>query len=206
VDKSAPGTLLFDFTTVVPGDPNFRDEDLECDPLTFASQGQHVMWSKEAYSPMRAHAYEIPFGTCGLGGQPHALGRMTGGGSVVTKHGERVTHGFTLHCQPKDLPNQLQVNWGKGNHFHLESLTAATCSDDPDISPNPPAAGFDTYVGKGTGTYNGVPGATAEWTFQDAGEPGTADTLTLLIKDAGGAIVLGVSGTLQRGNHQAHAP
>lgn len=28
------------------------------------------MWSKEAYSPNRAHAYEIPLNTCGSGGAP----------------------------------------------------------------------------------------------------------------------------------------
>jgi hypothetical protein len=30
------------------------------------------MWSKEAYSPNRAHAYEIPFKSCGVGGSPAA--------------------------------------------------------------------------------------------------------------------------------------
>lgn len=58
----------FDFSTVIAGDPNFRDEDLTCDTKTFASQGKHVMWSKEAYSPNRAHAFEIPFNSCGVGG------------------------------------------------------------------------------------------------------------------------------------------
>jgi hypothetical protein len=59
----------FDFSTVVGGDPNFRDEDLECDTSTFLGQGKHVMWSKEAFSPMRANAFEVPFGSCGVGGQ-----------------------------------------------------------------------------------------------------------------------------------------
>jgi hypothetical protein len=70
-DKTTPsGPVQFDFSTVVASDPNFRDEGLTCDPNTFASQGKQVMWSKEAYSPMRAHAYEIPAGSCGFGGQP----------------------------------------------------------------------------------------------------------------------------------------
>lgn len=60
----------FDFSTTIAGDSNFRDESLTCDPVTFAAQGKQVMWSKEAYSPMRAHAFEIPAGTCGFGGQP----------------------------------------------------------------------------------------------------------------------------------------
>ncbi|MDG6994447.1 MAG: hypothetical protein JRN52_00875 [Nitrososphaerota archaeon] len=69
VDK-ATHAFLFKFSTKVATDPNFRDESLTCDPNTFASSGQQVMWSKEAYSPMRAHAYEIPAGSCGFGGNP----------------------------------------------------------------------------------------------------------------------------------------
>jgi len=130
---------------------------------------------------------------------------MTGGGSVFTRAGMRVTHGFELHCTPSDGSNSLQVNWGKGNHFHLTSLTSASCTDDPAISPEPPIAGFDTYTGTGTGTYNGEAGATAEWTFTDAGEPGTNDTVTLTIKDASSAVVLTVTGAVEGGNNQAHA-
>lgn len=193
----------FDFSTVVPGDPNFRDEDLECDNLTFASIGKEVMWSKEAYSPMRAHAFETPPGSCVFGGGGVLEGRMTGGGSVFATDGVRVTHGFELHCDPSVEPNRLQVNWG-GNRFHLQSLTSASCSDDPDIDEGHPVAGFDTYVGEGTGRYNGVPGATATWTFTDAGEPGANDFAEIVITDADGNTVLSVSGNLDRGNHQAH--
>jgi outer membrane protein assembly factor BamB len=61
----------FDFSTIVASDTNFRDESLTCDPKTFLpSLGVQVMWSKEAFAPMRAHAYEIPLNTCGSGGQP----------------------------------------------------------------------------------------------------------------------------------------
>lgn len=135
--------------------------------------------------------------------QPFA-GRMTGGGSVFTKKNERVTHGFTLHCNPNSLPNNLEVNWGKGNNFKLTALTSVVCSDDPAIVPTPPSAGFDTYVATGTGKYNGVAGATISFTFTDAGEPGKKDTATMVIKDAGGATVQTVSGNLNSGNQQAH--
>jgi len=75
VDKTtfAPA---FNFTTLVAGDPSFRDEGLSCDDKTFASMGKHVMWSKEAYVPSRAHAFEVPTGTCGTGGQPSDCGCM----------------------------------------------------------------------------------------------------------------------------------
>jgi hypothetical protein len=133
-----------------------------------------------------------------------APGRMTGGGSVFTAAGQRVTHGFELHCDAGTLPNNLQVNWGRGNRFHLGALTSAACSDNPAITPNPPAAGFDTFAGTGTGSYNGVPGATITFTFTDAGEPGKNDYATMVIKDAGGNTVLTVSGNLNSGNQQAH--
>lgn len=57
----------FNFSTFSEKDPNHRDEGLSCDPNTFARQ---VMWSKEAYSPNRALAFEIPPNTCGEGGKP----------------------------------------------------------------------------------------------------------------------------------------
>ncbi|HET6457847.1 MAG TPA: SBBP repeat-containing protein, partial [Nitrosopumilaceae archaeon] len=140
-------------------------------------------------------------------------GRMTGGGSILTpavtsssgkSTSMRVTHGFELHCDVNQSPNTLEVNWDKGNKFHLNSLTTASCTDDPTIIPNPPSAGFDTYKGTGTGSYNGVSGATAEWTFTDAGEPGKNDFAKLVIKDKNNVVVLSVSGYLNSGNQQAH--
>ena len=129
---------------------------------------------------------------------------MTGGGSVFALDGTRVTHGFELHCDANRNPNSLEINWN-GNQFHLTDLVSATCIDDPGISPPPPAAPFDTYIGTGIGRYNGARGATIEWTFTDAGEPGTLDTAKYLIRDSGGNVVLSVPATnLTFGNHQAH--
>ena len=78
VDKSTPGIAEFDFATGQAEDPTFRDEDLECDTNTFAGQGLQVMWSVEAYDDnrvngdgeRRALAFEIPTGSCGIGGEP----------------------------------------------------------------------------------------------------------------------------------------
>ena len=134
-------------------------------------------------------------------------GRMTGGGSVTDPSGTpttKVTHGFNLKCDASKTPNSLEINWGNGNKFHLTNLTSASCTDDPSIVPNPPTAGFDTYTGQGTGNYNGVSGATATWTFTDAGEPGKKDHATIVIKDSGGNTVLSISGNLNSGNQQAH--
>ncbi|MBI5105511.1 MAG: hypothetical protein HZB46_11135 [Solirubrobacterales bacterium] len=131
-------------------------------------------------------------------------GWMTGGGSLKRADGSRVTHGLgNLKCDGSG-PTTLQVNWG-GNRFHATALTRAYCFDDPAIAPPPPAAGFDTFVGTATGSYNGVAGATAEFTFTDAGEPGTADTGRIVIRDKDGNVVLDVATTaVDRGNQQAH--
>lgn len=134
-------------------------------------------------------------------------GRMTGGGSVL-QDGGRVTHGFELHCDPSIGPNNLEVNWrGRGwrgsDGFHLETLETAECLDTI-LDETPPTAGFDTYIGSGTGRYNGMSGYTANWVFTDAGQPGRDDTATIVITDPDGNVVLDVSGNLQQGNQQAH--
>jgi len=55
----------FDFPTSIGA---IRDEDLECDEITFAGIGKEVMWSIEAFEPRQAGAYEIPAGSCKHGG------------------------------------------------------------------------------------------------------------------------------------------
>ncbi len=128
--------------------------------------------------------------------------RMTGGGKF-TDGTTTVTHGFVLHCVPSRTPNNLEVNWGNGNKFHLASLTSATCSEGAPPSEGQPVAGFNTYVGSGTGSLNGVSGATATWTFTDHGEPGTnKDTAEIHITASNGN--LNVTSTQFNGNHQAH--
>jgi hypothetical protein len=92
-----------------------------------------------------------------------------------TADGTRVTHGFELHCDVADVPNNLEINRGPGNRFHLETLVSTSCYTDPNINAGHPAAPFNTYVGFGSGDYDGVPGATAIWTFTDAGEPRSND-------------------------------
>ena len=132
---------------------------------------------------------------------PECCGRMTGGGSVFTAAGQRVTHGFELRCCGR--PNRLQVNWG-GHRFHLLTVTSIRCSDDPSIQPRPPVADIDTVTLTGTGRYDGQAGATIEIRFTDAGEPGRNDTATITIRNAAGDVVLNVSNKLTFGNHQAH--
>jgi len=133
----------------------------------------------------------------------HSLGRMTGGGSVYTEDGMRVTHGFELHCDIDVGPNNLEVNFDK-NNFHLEQLTFVRCYDDPGLNPLPRPAPFDTLVGEGVGRFNNQPGYKIRFTFTDDGEPGSTDLAQIEIRDPQGRVVLFVSGNLHNGNHQAH--
>jgi len=131
-------------------------------------------------------------------------GRMTGGGSVFAQDGTRVTHGFELHCASAMQPNNLQINWGKGNRFKLNTLTFAKCSDTQGIGEEKPIAGMDTLKGQGVGQFNGQPGAMVEFEFVDSGEPGLNDSGYVKVIDASGNIVMTASGSLKNGNHQAH--
>ena len=68
-----------------------------------------------------------------------------------------------------------------------------------------PVAGLDTIRGTGTGRLNGDDGATVDFVFTDAGEPGkNNDSVSLIIKDASDTVVLSVTDSLLQGNHQAH--
>ncbi|MBC7730040.1 MAG: hypothetical protein H7242_21025, partial [Microbacteriaceae bacterium] len=133
----------------------------------------------------------------------HTMGRMTGGGSIFTEVGTRVTHGFELHCDIDIVPNNLEVNWDR-NNFHLDALTSVFCYDDPALNPLPRPAPFDTLVGVGTGTLNGKAGYTVRFTFTDNGEPGHTDFAQIEILDPQGKRVLFVADNLHNGNQQAH--
>jgi len=145
-------------------------------------------------------------------------GRMTGGGSIFTingdtptKVGTRVTHGFELLCKnPTGANNRLEINWNvKGNKsdkFHLDRLTSVTCLDNPNINPgHPESNGFDTFVGTGTGSYNGVSGYLISFTLTDAGEPGKNDTAMYTVSKGSSPVLNIVAGRrLDNGNQQSH--
>ncbi|HYF44049.1 MAG TPA: hypothetical protein VEA35_16605 [Ramlibacter sp.] len=143
----------------------------------------------------------------------HSPGRMTGGGSFFCLDTagamQRITHGFQLHCKSYEdaavpQPNNLQINFSGGDHFHLDTLGNAVCWNTGQL-PHPPAAPFDTMDGGGTGTLNGQP-ASIWFRFTDHGEPGTRDTAMVHIWAAGNSVpVLSCWATpLTFGNHQAH--
>jgi hypothetical protein len=133
-------------------------------------------------------------------------GRFTGGGRQLIAGGAKVTRGLTIHCDLR-LSNNLEINWGGGNHFHMTQHTAATCFDSEVIDQRPPVAPLDTLVGVGTGKFNGVDGYTVEFTLVDAGEPGSSDMMAIRIFETANPanVVLNVPlQLLNDGNLQAH--
>ena len=145
--------------------------------------------------------------------------RMTGGGSVVvdltatlqvtvtgTDPLTKVTHGFEIHCNPPNKNNTIEINWPGPNHFHLETLTLGTCVCNSHLlPPENPDAGFNEFIGAGTGKLNGTEGASIVFDFTDQGEPGTNDTESMTIFDSSGSPVLSFPTTnLTFGNQQAH--
>ena len=129
--------------------------------------------------------------------------RWTGGGSIISAEGLRVTHGFEIHCNVNQHPNNIQVNW-EGNHFHIKDLEYVYCNNYPELDPEHPEAPCDWVTGWGYGKLNGVKGAQINFIFTDDGEPGTHDYAWIRIKDPSGVEVLNIDGFLTFGNHQAH--
>lgn len=133
-------------------------------------------------------------------------GRMTGGGSIICPHPVyRVTFGYELHCQPEhggiSSPNNLEVNFSNGDHFHLGTLTEAVCSGAPATTPNAP---FSILSGEGTGTLNGQ-AATIKFVLVDNAEPGKGyDTAKFIISTASGTVLSCGPNPLEGGNNQAH--
>jgi hypothetical protein len=137
---------------------------------------------------------------------PGGKGRMTGGGHSLLGDDVKIAKGLTIHCDLR-LSNNLNVVWPGSpgqNHFRMNEHTFAECVDT-EIDQRPPDAPFDTFIGEGTGTLNGQPGASISWVFVDAGEPGTNDQAGMEIKDSDGMTVLFLPlETIASGNLQAH--
>ena len=125
-------------------------------------------------------------------------GRFTGGGFQI---GEvKVTRGFTIHCDNL-LTNNLEVNWGGGNNFHMDrnSLVDVVCTRPDD--PTPPEAPVSRISATSSGQCNGQP-ATIRFILEDHGEPGREDRAELMI--SGGCSLDLPLANLDGGNIQAH--
>src|SRR5437764_1177430 len=85
----------------------------------------------------------------------------------------------SLAGEPYVGPINLAINSG-GDHFHLQSLTAAYCYKTK--------SGVFGIVGTGTGLYDEGPGYTIHFTVTDAGEPGTNDFASYSITGPNGSV------------------
>ena len=181
--------------------------------LTFAVALAAAAWvtsscSDQSTAPNAGPSFARPKPApeCGTKEECQVDGRMTGGGGQTVAIGDiYVTRGFTIHCDIT-LSNNLEINW-PGNKWHLDKpLTSADCIDDPAVSPEPPPAPFDTFIGVGVGRLNGVDGYRVEFTFVDSGEPGgNNDRAQIQIFAPDNSLVLDVPmDFLDNGNLQAH--
>ena len=122
----------------------------------------------------------------------HLPGRMTGGGSVKPSidsatfdNLDRITHGFEIHCggdtgsgNTGSDNNNLEINWGAAGDKHKfkldKHLSWAHCDYVPELGPpNPPAAGFNWFHGRGAGLVDNTKAAgSIDFIFTDSGEPG----------------------------------
>ena len=120
----------FNFATGASG---VRDEDLECDSVTFSPRT--VMWSMEAYEPRRAIAFEIPPGSCATGGGVDSdgdglLDEWESNGVTIDPDGAGpVTPQFTdlpAMGADKDKPDIfLELDWmADASHSHALSSAA----------------------------------------------------------------------------------
>jgi ribosomal protein S30 len=128
-------------------------------------------------------------------------GVLTGGAWTLADDG-KTHHQVQLGCTAAE-GGRLTVK-GKSGTFELTRTDYALCIDAPNIGAGSPLAGWDTHRGSGAGMYNGAPGYTVEWTLTDAGEPGSADSAEIVVRNPAGAVVLAEHGLLSGGNHQAH--
>jgi hypothetical protein len=94
---------------------------------------------------------------------------------------------------------------GARAQFQSTAISSVAFSDDPAFAPG--RAGrpaVDSVVFSGTGKWNGKPGYLFQARATDQSEPGRQrDTFSLVVKDASGATVATVAGTLAGGNIQS---
>lgn len=154
--------------------------------------------------PAMAFGGGVP--SCGKKCPASLKGRMTGAGTVITDEYGR-SH-YTLRnsvCASDRFPD-LKVQWSGGNRFDVTDYSSPLRCVDTAANEGRPRAGFDTIVGQGTGVLNGEEGASATFSFTDAGEPGRNDRATITITDADGNVVFRIANEKisAGGNNQAH--
>lgn len=118
--------------------------------------------------------------------------KVTGGGFVIQDG--RTSFGFVSKTGADGPQGQIQVRFDK-SRFHGTTVSSLTISGK-------------TATWSGTGRLDKQDGYTFEVSVVDnrngGGKKGTADTITLTIRDGGGNVVHSVSGPLKGGNLTVH--
>lgn len=137
-----------------------------------------------------------------VGGPQQQLDGWFSGGAMYREStgpsgDSRAVISLALSCDLSENPQHLQVTWGRGNRFRLDELSENECFVFGD-----PAGSWTR--GAGTGRYNGVPGATVGFILIDFDNPGEDDLVVVVIRDAGGTILLAATSVPDGGHIQFH--
>jgi WD40 repeat protein len=205
LDASGNQVALYD----AAGDNGFAAVSLDPDGTSF--------WSS-SYQTSSVYKFDIATGQIlmsfnsgvqGAGAKgvfvvPEFPGCMRGDGAFRASDGTTARHSFHLDCHEHHEDTGLQITWGRDSSFDLATVTSVACYDDSRIEPEGRSARLNTIMMTGTGTYNGVAGATISAVFTDAGTRGQNDGVQITIKDAQGNVVFHAGPTtLIQGNHLA---
>ena len=163
-----------------------------------SAQGSLVL-APDVYAVTAAFAGDSHYTACSSQGADllvvaDAAAKVTGGGFLTS--GGRVSFGFNASSTPAGPAGQLQLRAGGRDRFHGDAVTSL-------------AVNGSTATWTGSGRWNGVAGASFTVTLQDGRSGGArrgsaADTLSVQVRNAAGAVVLGASGELKGGNLTVH--
>lgn len=136
---------------------------------------------------------------------PRTSGAMSGVG-IAGGGANRVTFAFDVRESGPERGHIVATLRQGGKTKLLISLRVDSVffTNDGAYTPGPhPTSGVDTVVFSGPAWYNLASGYTYEARATDRGEPGRHDTFTLIVRNAAGAVVANVGGTLTAGNIQS---
>ncbi len=175
--------------------------------------GAATAWATPTVQSLASPAFaagspKAPCGSC-----------MTGGGQIVSMAGSPVTFngsqipalsfGLGQLCCEDWKTEQIEVNahpqgtTGSTRNdpsWHFTTATL-TCTKTGNPAPGPNTSDCANQF---VGTATDGSGNTLTFTFQDNGEPGRVDYVSIQVTDSGGTTVLSGMGTLDRGNLQVH--